>query len=149
MVNSRVNGSGCRWVHRSADDGRTWASAAETALVDPGCNASIVRYTSRADGYARDRLLFSNASSPDGRRNLAVRVSYDEGRTWTGGKVIDPGPSAYSSLTVCRDGSIGVLYEPGYGAVRFARFTLSDLTDGKDRLSRPYGLGRGVAEGGR
>lgn len=67
-----------------------------------------------------------------------MRISYDEGRTWSDGKVINPGPSAYSSLTICKDGSIGVLYEPGYKAVRFARFTLEDLTDGKDKLSRPY-----------
>jgi len=141
MVNSRVNGRACRWAHRSADDGRSWRSAARPDLVDPGCNASIIRYTSKADGYAKDRLLFSNASSPSGRKNLAVRISYDEGATWSEGRVIDAGPSAYSSLTICRDGSIGVLYEPGYKAVRFARFTLSDLTDGKDTLSKPYELG--------
>lgn len=48
------------------------------------------------------------------------------------------GPSAYSSLTICKDGSIGVLYEPGYGAVRFVSFTLEDLTEGADQLSQPY-----------
>jgi hypothetical protein len=53
---------------------------------------------------------------------------------------MDAGPSAYSSLTVCRDGTIGVLYEPGHKEVRFARFTLEDLTDGEDRLSKPYQL---------
>ncbi|MHC5053761.1 MAG: sialidase family protein [Planctomycetota bacterium] len=148
MVNSRVNGRRCRWEHRSTDDGASWRSAARPDLVDPGCNGSIIRYTSRADGYAKDRLLFSNASSPSGRKNLAVRLSYDEGATWTGGKLIDAGPSAYSSLTVCRDGSIGVLYEPGHRAVRFARFTLSDLTDGRDELSKPYEPGRGGVEGG-
>ncbi len=140
MVNSRVSGRGCRWVHRSTDDGASWESEARPDLVDPGCNASIIRYTSKADGYAKDRLLFCNASSADGRKNLAVRISYDEGRTWSDGKVIDAGPSAYSSLTICRDGSIGVLYEPGYRAVRFARLTIEDLTDGKDSLSKPYGL---------
>ena len=73
-----------------------------------------------------------------GRKNLAVRISYDEGLTWSDGRVIDPGPSAYSSLSILKDGSIGVLYEPGYKAVRFARFTLEDLTDGKDKLTKPY-----------
>ncbi len=138
MVNSRVRGQSSRWVHRSDDEGKTWRSAADTALVDPACNGSILRYTSKRDGYARNRLLFCNANSAKGRKNLTVRISYDEGATWSAGKVIDPGPSAYSSLTICQDGTIGVLYEPGYKEVRFVRFTLAALTDGKDKLSKPY-----------
>ncbi len=138
MINSRVQGQSCRWVHVSDDNGKSWHSQADTTLIDPACNGSILRYTSTQDGYARNRLLFSNANSTKGRKNLTVRISYDEGATWSDGKVIDPGPSAYSSLTVCRDGSIGVLYEPGYKEVRFARFTLEALTDGKDTLSKPY-----------
>jgi sialidase-1 len=138
MVNSRANKQGCRWVHTSTDKGKTWESAASTELIDPGCNASIIRYTSTADGYTKNRLLFCNANSAKGRKNLTVRISYDEGKTWSAGKVVDPGPAAYSSLTICQDGSIGVLYEPGYKEVRFTRFTLEDLTDGKDKLSKPY-----------
>lgn len=141
MINSRVNGAGVRWVHVSDDRGQTWTSRGDRSLIDPGCNASIVRYTSVQDGYRKNRLLFSNANSFNGRRNLSVRISYDEGATWSEGKVIDPGPSAYSSLTICRDGSLGVLYEPGHAEVRFVRFTLEDLTDGRDKLSKPYRAG--------
>ncbi len=139
MVNSRVNkGEDCRWVHLSSDNGATWTSKPDHTLIDPGCNASILRYTSTKDGYAKNRLLFCNASSSDGRKNLTLRISYDEGETWSDGKVIDAGPSAYSSMTICEDGSIAILYEPGYKALRFARLTLDYLTDGKDRLSKPY-----------
>lgn len=137
MINSRV-GKGSRYVHSSSDKGVTWSTIKDTNLVDPRCNAAFIRYTSVKDGYKKNRLLFCNASSFSGRRNLAIRISYDEGKTWTDGKVIDAGPSAYSSLTICKDGSIAVLYEPGYKAIRFARFTLEDLTDGKDKLSQPY-----------
>ncbi|MGI9474281.1 MAG: sulfatase-like hydrolase/transferase [Rubripirellula sp.] len=136
MVNSRV-APGKRFVHRSSDQGATWTSV-EFALPDPRCNASILQYTSKSDGFAKNRLLFCNAASNRGRKNLAVRISYDDGRTWSKSKVIDPGPSAYSELTVLTDGSIGVLYEPGYKEVRFVRFTLEDLTDGDDRLNRSY-----------
>jgi sialidase-1 len=138
MINARVQGETCRWVHLSGDGGTRWIGRAERSLPDPACNGSILRYTAIRDGYARNRLLFCNASDSEARRNLTVRISYDEGQTWSAGKVIDAGPSAYSSLTICRDGSIGVLYEPGYKEVRFVRFTLEALTDGKDRLSRPY-----------
>ena len=136
MINSRVQGKKSRWVHRSKDHGKTWQSNAETQLPDPACNGSIIRYTSIKDGYQKNRLLFCNANSPKGRKNLTVRISYDEGKTWSKGKVIDPGPSAYSSLTVCKDGTIAVLYEPGYKEVRFARFSLEALTDGKDSLKK-------------
>ena len=67
-----------------------------------------------------------------------MRISYDGGWTWGDGKVIDPGPSAYSEIAVLADGSFGVLYEPGYDEVRFVRFTLEDLTDGDDQLIKPY-----------
>ena len=63
MINSRVNDKGLRWVHRSSDNGKTWTSTADKSLIDPGCNASILRYTSMTDGYEKDRLLFCNACS--------------------------------------------------------------------------------------
>lgn len=133
MINSRVNGSGARWVHRSSDQGKTWQSEKDMQLIDPSCNGAIVRYSSTADGASKNRLLFSNANSSAGRKNLTVKISYDEGRTWSEGKVVDPGNSAYSDMTVLADGSIGILYEPGHQEVRFTRITLEDLTDGADK----------------
>ncbi|MFD2158151.1 exo-alpha-sialidase [Rubritalea tangerina] len=137
MVNSRV-GRDYRWVHRSEDRGKTWESHKEYELPDPRCNGSIIRYTSTKDGYKKDRLLFSNAGSQTGRENLTIRISYDEGKTWSDGKVVNPGASAYSSLTILKDGSIGVLYENGNARTKFARFTLEALTDGKDKLEKKY-----------
>tara|TARA_R110002095_G_scaffold97122_2_gene85154 strand:- start:195867 stop:197480 length:1614 start_codon:yes stop_codon:yes gene_type:complete len=135
MVNSRIS-PGKRFIHRSSDGGKTWESNADFSLPDPNCNACIIQYTAQRDGYAKDRLLFCNAASNNGRKNLAVRISYDGGLTWSAGKVIDNGPSAYSSMTILKDGSIGVLYEPGYKEVRFVRFTLSALTG--EKLNKPY-----------
>jgi len=140
MVNCRHNGHGYRWVYISKDGGKTWAGRSDRNLVDPSCNGSILRYTSIKDGYKKNRLLFCNANSFTGRQNLSVRISYDEGETWSEGKVIDSGSSAYSSLTICQDGTIGILYEPGYKEIRFVSFTLEDLTDGKDKLCKSYQL---------
>lgn len=139
MINSRWTG-GFRWVHISKDKGKTWESHQEKQLTDPKCNGAIIRYTSKRDGYKRNRLLFCNASSPYARENLAIRVSYNEGRTWSQGKVIDAGAAAYSEITILKDGSIGVIYEaePGYKKINFVRFTLKELTDGKDRLYKKY-----------
>ena len=138
MINCRHNGKGQRYVHNSNDHGKSWEGYKDMTLPDPGCNGAILRYTSIKDGYKKNRLLFVNASSVKGRKNLSLRISYDEGKTWSKGKVIDSGPSAYSDITICKDGTIGILYEPGYKEVRFTRVSLEDLTDGEDTLSIPY-----------
>lgn len=139
MINARQNGSGSRQIHISRDEGNSWKSYNDTILVDPGCNGSIIRYTSIEHGFSKNRLLFSNAKSEKGRKNLNVRISYDEGKTWSEGKTINPGSSAYSSLTILNDGSIGVFYEANnHRENRFARFTLDWLTDGADKLLIPY-----------
>lgn len=137
MINSRVNSEeGMRYVHTSADQGKTWETRRAPELIDPGSNASIIRYTSAAEGYDQNRLLFANAKSAKRRENLTVRLSYDEGQTWTEGKTIYPGPSAYSTLTVLENGDIGVFFEKDdYTENVFVRFSLAWLTDGEDELA--------------
>lgn len=138
MINSRLNDSGLRYVHRSRDQGKTWETRADPTLIDPGCNASLIRFTSKRDGFEKNRLIFSNAKSEDARRNMTVRLSYDEGKSWTEGKTIYSGPSAYSSLTVLGNGEIGLFFErDGYAENTFVRFSLEWLTDGEDRYEPP------------
>lgn len=137
MVNARVNKSGMRYVHLSKDNGNTWTTEAQPNLIDPGCNASIIRYTSIEDGYKKNRLLFSNANSLDKRENMTVKISYDEGKTWSNGKTIYAGSSAYSDLTILKNGEIGLLFEKDNHAENpFVSFSLEWLTDGKDRLEK-------------
>jgi len=138
MINSRANGKGMRYVHVSGDEGITWKSRPESELIDPGCNGSIIRYTSIKDGYKKNRLLFSNAKMKKGRENMTVRISYDEGLTWSEGKTIYPGGSAYSSLTILKNGDIGLFFEKdGHKENPFLTFTLKWLTDGKDKYKNP------------
>jgi sialidase-1 len=135
MVNSRANGKEKRWVHLSTDQGLTWKSRPEPELIDPGCNGSIIRYTSTKDGYSKNRLLFSNAKMKKGRQNMTVRISYDEGFSWSEGKTIYPGSSAYSTLTVLENGEIGLVFEKdNYTENPFVSFSLEWLTDGEDHL---------------
>lgn len=139
MINSRVNDKkGIRYVHISADEGKTWESRPESALIDPGCNGSIIRYTSISDGYKKNRMLFANAKMEKGRKNMTVRISYDEGKTWSEGKTIYPGSSAYSCLTILKNGDIGLFFEKGeYTENPFLSFSLKWLTDGKDKYEKP------------
>jgi sialidase-1 len=138
MINSRVNSEeGMRYVHTSTDQGETWDTRRAPELIDPSSNASIIRCTSTDERYEKNRLLFANAKSAERRENLTVRVSYDEGETWTDGKTIYPGPSAYSSLTVLENGDIGVFFEKDdYTENVFVRFSLAWLTDGEDELAK-------------
>lgn len=138
MINSRVNGPGFRFVHTSTDEGTTWLSTPDSSLIDPGCNASIIRYTSVKGGDDKNRLLFSNAKMKNDRINMTVRISYDEGKTWSEGKTIYAGSSAYSSLCVLANGDIGLFFEKdNYKENVFVRFTLEWLTDGKDKYFKP------------
>ncbi|MEZ4970732.1 MAG: sialidase family protein [Flavobacteriaceae bacterium] len=138
MINARANKEGKRYVHISKDEGKSWETRPEPALIDPGCNASIVRYTSIEDGYKKNRLLFSNAKSEKGRVNMTVRISYDEGETWSEGKTIYKGESAYSSMTILENGDIGLFFEQDdYQKNPFVSFSLKWLTDGKDRYKKP------------
>ena len=140
MVNSRIelDSVNLRYVHISHDQGKSWVSKAEPSLIDPQCNASIIRYTSTIDGYKKNRLLFSNAKMKKERKNMTVRISYDEGKTWSEGKTIYSGSSAYSSLTVLENGEIGLLFEKNnHEENPFVSFTLSWLTDGKDTYRLP------------
>jgi len=105
---------------------RSWARWSEgkwsepwLAVTDPTCMASLI---SHPEGV----LLFSNPNSASRRERLTIRHSVDDGGSWSEGKLLDPGVSMYSCLTVLRDGRIGLLYERGDTAgLEFARFPLA------------------------
>lgn len=138
MINARVNKGGMRYVHTSKDEGKTWSSKPEPLLIDPGCNAEIIRYTAKADGYDKNRILFSNAKMEKNRMNMTIRISYDEGKTWSIGKTIYGGGSAYSSLTILENSDIGIFFEKDdYTQNTFVSFSLKWLTDGKDNFKKP------------
>lgn len=133
MINSRVSNSGLRYVHSSTDNGKSWTTKQDAQLTDPACNASLIRYSLKNEKSNKNRLLFSNLNSKDSRENLTVRISYDEGKTWSKGKTIYPGKAAYSSMTVLKNGDIGLFFEKDdYKENVFVSFSLEWLTDGKD-----------------
>ncbi len=92
----------------SKDNGETWSEPVPIeGLPDPRCNGDIIRYN--RDG--KDLLLQSLPGDPKGRNNVAIYVSEDGGKTWPIKKTVVNLPSAYSSMTILPDGSIGILTE--------------------------------------
>jgi len=124
-----------RAIAASDDGGMTWSAVSfDDTLVEPVCQASLIRYSGLGDGE-RNRILFSNPAS-EKRVTMTVRLSYDDCGSWPVAKVLHEGPSAYSCLTRLPDGSIACLYERGdgnaYEVITFATFSLGWLSDGKD-----------------
>ncbi len=123
----------CRSISKSQDSGSTWSpNSYDTALIEPICQASIRRFTMEPKP---NRILFSNPAHVDKRRNMTVRLSYDECKTWQVEKQIFPGPSAYSCLAVFNE-DIMLCYECGethaMEKITFAKFNIEWLTDNKD-----------------
>lgn len=124
-----------RQVAVSDDGGMTWSEQRfDPALVEPICQAAVER-CSWPDEPSKSVILFTNPASPDGRVNMTVRASYDEGRTWATSRVLHAGPSAYSDLALLANKEIACLYEAGeksaYESIVFARFPLKWLPSQK------------------
>ncbi|MBN1912464.1 MAG: exo-alpha-sialidase [Pirellulales bacterium] len=102
----------------------------DPTVVSPVCQGSILRYSSTDQGDSVNRILQSYPNSPTDRVNVMIRSSYDEASTWTSGRVIYEGSSAYSDLVRTADNRVGVLYErDSYATITFASFTTGWLDE--------------------
>ena len=101
-----------RKISISNDYGESWGDIYDDkALVEPICQASILRYSFK--GYGRNDLLFINPADKNKRLNMTLRLSNDLGRTWKSEFLLHEGPSAYSDITKLRNGNVGCLFEAG------------------------------------
>lgn len=137
LVKSRNQNKGNVYYATSTDDGRSWSERKQFDIKDSACNGDIIRLTSGKVEGDKNRLLLSIPFAND-RRNVSVFLSTDEAATWPVRKTICAGGSAYSTMCVLEDGTIGMYYEEdglegGY-QLRFVRFSLDWLTDGADSV---------------
>jgi sialidase-1 len=141
MLNVRNrDDAGRRLVVVSGDGATGWSTPKfDDVLTEPICMAGMTNWLA-SDTTLSARILFSNpASESRARRNLTIRLSEDDGRTWSASRSIEPGPSAYSDLAVLPDGTILCFYERGlnpstarpYGALTLARFNIEWLTSAR------------------
>jgi Neuraminidase (sialidase) len=127
-----------RAVSISREGATNWSPIQfDKALPEPICFGSLARLPKRAEGE-KDRLLFVNPHNPSGRerRNLTVKLSDEDGKTWPVSRPIEPGLAGYADLAVGPDGTIFCLYERGTAgagatnprALCLARFNIEWLT---------------------
>ncbi len=129
LVNARNRDGGKRGIVISEDKGESWSEIIfHDELIEPDCQGSCIRVKTGDSNI----LLFSNPEHPKQRRNMTVKLSYDNGKTWPQRKTIYEGPSAYSCLNEMPDGEIGLMYEHGkdspYEKISFVKFPIDWIT---------------------
>lgn len=113
---------GHRWMSISSDGGKNWEKPYPGVAVSPVACA-VERYSLHSAGDDKNRIIWTGPTVPE-RNNLVLKISYDEGKTFTDKRLIAEGPAAYSDLTMMKDRSVGVLWERGH--YKFITFTRLD-----------------------
>ncbi len=114
-----------RYTAISHDKGNSWTDIRidkNFPLSNP-CDAGLIGFK---DNRGNKNLMFySKNESKEGRKNLIVRLSYDEGKSWPISKMVDEGTAWYSDLAVLPDKTLLLIYETGKKSpVYCARFDL-------------------------
>lgn len=111
MLNVRNESKAHRRIIVTSQDGISgWSEPKfNEDLIEPICMGGMVRY--QRDGL--NLLLFSNPNSLRQRRDVGIRVSADEGKTWTLATTVEFGWSCYSDINVTQNGTILCFYGRG------------------------------------
>lgn len=132
MLNMRDNAGGSRSVAVTTDMGQTWTEhpSSRSALIEPVCMASLITYPENRTTEDASFLFFSNPATTEGRYNITVKASMDEGHTWPKAHhVLLDGKHGwgYSCLTVIDEGHLGILYESSQANMTFQIIPVQDL----------------------
>lgn len=127
----RQEGNG-RAIAVTADLGKTWTEhpTSRKALIEPACQASLLRHDYEEEGQKKHVLLFANPSSKTTRNNMTIKVSFDDGQTWPREywMLLDEGRGAgYSCMTSIDEQTIGIFYEGSQADIQFQAIPLKEL----------------------
>lgn len=126
LLNSRSESKRHRRLITFSPDGAThWSTPAfDEALLEPICMTGLVRVREPRDGKP-GLLAFSNPHNlarKDGKEipgrsrdrvNVSIKLSDNEGRTWSANRTLEAGFSGYSDVAALADGTILCFYERG------------------------------------
>jgi predicted neuraminidase len=118
-------------MSQSTDSGETWSEVESTELPNPGAGVEALQLAS--GNWA---MIYND--TPSGRHSLAVSISEDEGKTWSGTRHLvkkEPGQGSfhYPSIIQAADGVLHVTYTdggtPAGSTIMHAEFTEEWLLD--------------------
>ena len=133
LWDARRGGSG-RNRSISHDGGDTWVDGYSGDIPISAVDSGMVRYSAAREGDDRDRILYSGplgnpAGAGNGRTNIGVWTSYDEGQTFINPVQIQSGSAAYSVIDRLQNGTIGLIYEVNHNTIRYVNFGM-DYVEG-------------------
>ncbi|WP_295121181.1 exo-alpha-sialidase [uncultured Chitinophaga sp.] len=121
------------------------AFSSDETLLDPKCEASILRYNTDNP----HRIVFLNSASTTTRGKMRVRISYDDGQTWpvsrriydwlTEAEAQSQGKGGYTSMIKTADYHVGALIEvnedtgnneTSHRSIEFHKFNLPWMLNG-------------------
>ncbi|MFM7291864.1 MAG: exo-alpha-sialidase [Planctomycetia bacterium] len=134
MLNIRNDREKFRAVYVTGDLGATWQvhGTNRNTLIEPTCNAGLLRVDHEEAGLKKHVLLFANPHSQTARTHQTVQVSFDDGRSWPASHhlLLDEGRGkGYPSLTRIDAGHVGIVYEGSQAQLVFQRLPLAELLD--------------------
>lgn len=129
------------WATHSTNDGLTWTAAEETDIPNPNSGFDVHRT------YAGNLVLINNPvddTIPEGRNELAVFLSEDDGETWpyqfylereeVESKLAEQDPVGrpdftYGSITQGNDEAIHTMYEYRRSGIKHVRLTEAEIRE--------------------
>lgn len=136
MLNARTESkANRRLISVSPDGAARWSAPVFVdALPEPICMAGLTTHAGRLYFTNPDNLTRQDGKEAPGagrdRKNVSLRVSDDDGKTWRVARVIEPGYSGYSDVAVNARGEVFVFFERGAAGVNHfqpAALTLARL----------------------
>jgi sialidase-1 len=119
LMNMRASAPGAysigyRAVSTSSDGGITWSKPeVDKNLPCPACQGSIIRLNDKEILFLNPAVSKAGGFSLWSRRNLTLRLSGDDGRTWPHALVLNEGLAGYSDMAVTKEGKILCAFENG------------------------------------
>lgn len=99
----------CVAVAYSRNGGETWEDFTwDETLPQPICQTSVIKIENAEKPY----VVLLNAADKKQRRCGTIRLSEDDGETFSYSRVLKEDSFVYSSLNLLPDGNIGILFEP-------------------------------------
>lgn len=126
MLNIREQSgrSHLRLIALSTSGGSSWEKTYfDPELISPVCQSSLLPFVSNQDTL----LIYSGPDSREKRERMSLKISPDQGKTWSHTLLIDPGAAAYSDMVQIDPNHLGLLYEKASDGIVFQSISSNRL----------------------